>query len=56
MTERMALAEGCMVNAIDANAWSEPLGKPWVMRGSRLLPTYRAASLQSGSPPGVDDL
>src|SRR5580704_15034219 len=26
----------------------------WVAPGSRLLPTYRAAILQSGSPPGVD--
>ena len=26
---------------------------PWVIRGSRLLPTGRAAILQSGSPPGA---
>jgi len=28
-------------------------GRSWVVRGSRLLPTYRAAILKSGSPPGL---
>ncbi len=28
------------------------IAKPWALRGSRLLPTYRTAPLRSGSPPG----
>jgi hypothetical protein len=37
---------------------TEPQGKNlrWVIPGSRLLPTDRAATLQSGSPPGAPRL
>jgi hypothetical protein len=33
------------------NRWVEALR--WIIRGSRLQPTYRTATLQSGSPPDV---
>ena len=53
MTERDANSIGRRSNrlALEQRRWAA--AQRWAIRGSRLLPTDRAANRQSGSPPGA---